>query len=204
MLSGEIEVNYGIIDNNACVSFANVKGTPFFSFAIKETEMIKKSLKSKTATAYDDEQVTYELAAFEYQWDRKDPTGVMGMQRNNEWIALREDIQIRYYNLVYNISTTDKQRYLTDETLPYNLFYKKWYSSYERYVRNLYLILQFICEEVSTRDYLVVKYTRFLQAQMNMAELEFIKIHAQSFPAFREILVKTRWSEIINQSKICI
>ncbi len=173
-----------------------VCGRSFFPFAIKELQLITDALTSKIETKYNPDDVSSTIEAFEERWNRAEQINLTSLEKEKEWKILIYKIRIEYCNLLYNINKEDKLNSSSDKSLPYSLFKKKWYDSFEHYIRNLYYILEFINVEIRENEESKTKYVRFVQSQMSRAELSLIEIHAQSYPLFRNILNETHLTEI--------
>lgn len=203
-LTEEIIVNYEYVDNNVNITSQEIKGREAFSFANSELGMISESLKSSISALYDFEQAMYEKSNFDREWDERDPTHVLEEQRFVEWNELKGKIQIKNCNRVYGITKEYRQKFHTDSTIPYKLFMQKWKPSFERYIRNLECLLQHMCKEHQLHGKWRQKYIKFLQSQMTRDELQLIKKHAQSFPAFRKLLDKTHLTDTLTNNKILL
>ena len=178
------------LDENFEIKQQKIHGRHFFSFALHELSKITKSLESNIDKKYDENDTLDALEYLERKWDST-IGNICDRQERREWVELFDKTQMEYYNLIYSISKDDKQRYLNDKTVPYELFRKRWYVFFEHYVRNLYYILNFVKEEKHFDDDTKLKYIYFVQSQMSRDEMKMIEIHSNSFPLFQEILDKT-------------
>lgn len=201
-LTDELLVKYGFVDKNGRLSFQEVNSRCFFSFSLNEIQLISKSLKSNVTKKYDWENNELAISAFEKEWESTDPTHVMDDKRQLKWEEFRENIQIQYTNLLYDIRTKDRATYSTNPNWHYKLFIKRWYPVYEHYIRNLYYFLQFVYDENKSDKESLKKYTNFIQSQMSRDELFFVKMHGESFPSFQELLNKTHMTEILTNNNI--
>ena len=201
-LKDEISFTCEAMDENANLLERKVNGREFFSFAINEILLISESLKSIDNKKYEESDIEGAFRSIEEKYDRDDPTGMMDSQKQNEEKGLIMIAKIRFYNSVYNICKDDRQQYPFNPQIPYTLFRNQKYMYFEHYIRSLYYLLLYISDEKRLDEEAKRTYITIVQSQMSRDELTFVDIHAQSFPAFREILDKTHLTDIITNNKI--
>lgn len=194
-LTDEINVATFLFDDNCNIIPLKLCGRSFFSFAIAELHNITITLESNSRRKYDENETTNRIMAFEDKWNRIEQKKNDPIEKQKEWNEIYHATKKEYYNLIYNISEEDCENYNSDTNIPYKLFYKKWYSYYEHYIRSLYNNMSFI----DTDSVFVegkVKYWGIIQSQMTQAELDFIKIHVDAFPNVHKLLIITNFTDI--------
>ncbi len=197
-LTDELSIKSDYIDFNGKPTSHEVIGRQFFAFIINEMQLISNSLESNVIIKYDWEKIEQTISAFEATWEHDDPTHVLDEKRQQKWEELTGSIQIQYTNFVYDITTKDKDDFTADSNLPYKIFIRKWYPTFDHYIRNLYYILQYVYEENYSNKNSLLKYVNFIQSQMSRNELYVIVIHGKTFHRFQELLTKTHLTDIIT------
>lgn len=187
-LTDEISITYGYINENADVSFQKIAGREFFRFMCSELKQIPVVLESEVYSRYNKDERDMVIAAFEDDLDR----GINQMEEEKQvaWKKIVNRIRIEYYNYVYDISAEDRKIYASDKSLPYILLKKKWYGSYEHYIRNLINVLTFVSDTRFVSENQQKRYIAFVQSQMSKYEIDLIVTHARSSLRYREILEK--------------
>lgn len=201
-LTEEIIINYEYIDDNANNSFLEVRGKESFSFANNEIRQISESLKSDNSATCNYNDIKSDWDKLKEELAGEDINGIISEFGISKLKEFRNKASIKHHNRVYSINDEERQCYLSDQTIPYKLFMKKWGVYFECYIKSIECILQHMCEEYQLDERRMQKYTTFLQVQMNKDELQFIETHAQSFSYFGKMLNKTHLTEILTHNKI--
>ena len=197
----EIAFTYKYVNERGTTSRNEVKGKGVFSFANSELQYITAALKSNISAKYDEVLPMQEVLDIETEYDTTYPIE-LEKQRFERIEGLRNTLRIKLCNSIYDIGDKDRHSYLHDDRIAYLLFNKKWGIYFERYTTNLYFLLQYAFDEYSMKREDMQKYVHIVQSQMSRDELSFVDVHAQSSPAFREILDKTHLTDIITNNKI--
>lgn len=201
-LTEEIVINYEYVDENLNTSSQEVKGREAFSYANNEIRQISNSLTSGISSTYNYDDIIPEWEKLKEELAGEDIDGKISEYGIAKLKEFRNKAIIKHHNKVYSICDEDRQNYPSNSTIPYKLFMQKWKPSFERYIRNLECLLQHMCEEHQLHGKWRQKYIKFLQSQMTRDELQLIETHAQSFPDFNMLLVKTHLTEIVTNNKI--
>lgn len=201
-LTEEIVINYEYVDDNLNTSSQEVKGREAFSYANNEIRQISNSLTSGISSTYNYDDIIPEWEKLKEELVGEDTNGYISEYGIAKLKEFRNKAIIKHHNKVYSICDEDRQNYPSNSTIPYKLFMQKWKPSFERYIRNLECLLQHMCEEHQLHGKWRQKYIKFLQSQMTRDELQLIETHAQSFPDFNMLLVKTHLTEIVTNNKI--
>lgn len=172
-----------------------------FSFANSELQSISMALESNISAKYDEELPMQEVTDIETEHDTPYPIE-LEKQRFERIEGLRNTLRIKLCNSIYDIGDEDRRNYSHDDKIAYVLFNKEWGIYFERYTTSLYFLLQYVSDEYRSKRKELQKYIFIVQSQMSRDELSFVDVHAQSFPAFREILDKTHLTDIITNNKI--
>ena len=192
-LSDELSINTLSIDNDLNVTTKEYYGRSFFSFAKREIQMISKVLESSINTKYDKDKVAGFLDAYNEKGAYSNPTDNIGEKKYNSFVR---EVNVEFYNLIYDIGVEDRKQYLSDKNWAYSVFYRKWYIVFEHYLRNLYNTIIFVIKNTSSRKDKEYKYISFIQSQMNRDELWLIETHAKSFPRYRSIIDNTHLTDL--------
>ena len=198
-LTEEIVVKYEYIDENGNILNNEAKGKEVFSFAKNELQLISIALASEIKEKYDRNSLS-EILELENEKNTLYPIELEDL-RCEQIKELKKKLQIRFCNRVYDIDDEARQRYSFDSKESYLLFSKIWDNYYERYITNIFYILQYVSEGYYLNEKEKQKYINFIRLQMSKDELYFVETHAQSFPPFRDLLEKTHLTELLPTNR---
>lgn len=199
-LTEEIVVKYKYVDDRGYDTMNEAKGKEFFHFAKSELQLISMTLKSNIKEKYDEEQPMSEITELENEKNAPYPIE-LEKQRYEKMEGIREKLRIKLCNRVYDIDDKARQRCSFDSKESYLLFSKIWDNYYERYITNIFYILQYVSEGYYLNEKEKQKYINFIRLQMSKDELYFVETHAQSFPPFRDLLEKTHLTELLPTNR---
>ena len=194
-------INYKYVNERGNISGNEALRKKVFSFANSELQSISMALESNISAKYDEELPMQEVTDIETEHDTPYPIE-LEKQRFERIEGLRNTLRIKLCNSIYDIGDEDRRNYSHDDKIAYVLFNKEWGIYFERYTTSLYFLLQYVSDEYRSKRKELQKYIFIVQSQMSRDELSFVDVHAQSFPAFREILDKTHLTDIITNNKI--
>ena len=200
-LVDEMAINYKYVNERGNISRNEALRKKVFSFANSELQSISMALESNISAKYDEELPMQEVIDIETEHDTPYPIE-LEKQRFERIEGLRNTLRIKLCNSIYDIGDEDRRNYSHDDKIAYVLFNKEWGIYFERYTTSLYFLLQYVSDEYHSKRKELQKYIFIVQSQMSRDELSFVDVHAQSFPAFREILDKTHLTDIITNNKI--
>lgn len=200
-LVDEMAISYKYVNKRGNISENEALRRQVFSFANSELQHITMALESSISAKYDEELPMQEVLDIETEYDTPYPIE-LEKQRFERIEGFRNTLRIKLCNSIYDIGDEDRRNYSHDDKIAYVLFNKEWGIYFERYTTSLYFLLQYVSDEYCSKRKVLQKYIFIVQSQMNRDELSFVDVHAQSFPAFREILDKTHLTDIITNNKI--
>ena len=155
-------------DGNTPTTSFLYKGYDFFSAALVEIENLRSILTLSKLKPYD-------LNSFEgrenaLQDEINNPNPDESKIANMRKVLAQDEYSGRMTSL-YNLTDADLQEARTDPYHNIKVFKNRWGSIYERYLRNLIALLEFVND--SKQD--IKKYSKFVYSQMSMNEYRFLK-----------------------------
>lgn len=186
-----INVMTNYLTNDFIEEKFNVIGRNFFGFALRDITYIRKSLSDKYYKGYFNEEnasITKEkeLEKLEYLpcWDYETSQSIIA--------NLYEDEMVRFVNKEYHINqkihqkgqTLMKDGGISEKDLSYKVFYQKWQTTIDNYVRLLSKLLDFIQMHEQYKHESV----QLLKQYMSSEELAFLTYHSSKDKSLKTMI----------------